>query len=105
MAYIKINLNNYKEVVNNVNKYEENILEKKEKINNIASGLSITWSGNDHTNFINKWSEMFDKNGTFTAATNSVKSYGSLVEEILSKYKSAQDKSVELSFKINGNLW
>jgi hypothetical protein len=27
------------------------------------------------------------------------------VEEILSKYKSAQDKSVELSFKINGNLW
>lgn len=31
MAYIKINLNNYKEVVNNVNKYEENILEKKKK--------------------------------------------------------------------------
>ncbi len=73
-----------------------------DEMKQMVENAGAAWEGDDTSAFKLKWNAMSASDGVFTLTDESIDNYVSLLSAAHSKYKEAQQESVEQASKISG---
>lgn len=100
--YINVNLNALSNAESAVSEYISTRKRLVGEMKQTIETASKSWTGDDASAFKLKWNAMSAADGVFTVTDENIKAYQSILLAAYSKYKKAQQESVEQASKIGG---
>lgn len=94
MAYIKVDLIQFNQAADCIEKYVRKTEKHMNVIDNIVGSLGTAWQGNDFNQTCKEWHQINSKGSTTDKMLISLKNYANAIRESGNKYKNAQARAI-----------